>query len=217
MMSLARIPRSVRHVRRLTTIAHAPSPVSEPAPAAAASPRPHHAVISIAGRDQTGIVNKVATVASEHSANIEESKMAILGGDFAMIVYLTIGSTSEVESLANRIKNELPDFSVTIRETTPPDDELIASSKRDMWKLSLEGPDQPGIVAAVSQALATHGGHVHELETETTTAPFAGYEMFKMSGRVAVGGESLDEVSQALNAIEERFGASIMLNQITEE
>ena len=44
-------------------------------------------VVTVVGRDQVGIVAKVATVPAEHRVNIEDTKRKILGGNsFAMVL-----------------------------------------------------------------------------------------------------------------------------------
>lgn len=140
--------------------------------------------------------------------------MAILGGDFAMIVYVSMEASQHADALVSQLRAELPSFTVSLRGTTAPKLAHDDAKKRTMWTLRLEGPDQPGIVAAVTQALATHGANVHEMDTETTTAPFAGYALFTMNGKFAVDEEHLEEVSQALTKVEEKFGTDINLDQI---
>lgn len=212
--SLARArPALVRPLRTLTTVTATPTAEAEPAAGAAAASRQHHVVISLAGQDRVGIVKTVTSAVSATRANVEESKMAILGGDFAMIVYVSMESAADADAIVSQLRAELPAFSISLRTTTAPSDDQSATG-RSMWSLQLEGPDQPGIVAAVTQALATHGGNVHEMDTETTTAPFAGYALFKMNGKFAVNDDDLNKVSDALTKIEEKFGSSINLDQI---
>lgn len=199
--------------RLLTTVTSVPSAQVEPSADAATAARPHHAVVSLAGQDRVGIVRTVTAAVAAHRANVEESKMAILGGDFAMIVYVSMEDATHADELVSHLKTELPSFTVSVRETSPPahhDSEHV----KTMWTMQLEGPDQPGIVAAVTQALATHGANVHEMDTETTTAPFAGYPLFKMNGKFAVDDEHLDEVSEALTKVEDKYGSTINLEQI---
>lgn len=168
--------------------------------------------MSLAGRDRTGIVKTFTKAVVEHKANVQESKMAILGGDFAMIVFITMENAGDADNLAKYLQKELPDYLVTTRNTTPPPENK--GEAQGLWSLLVEAPDQPGIVAALSQALATHGANVHQLDTELTTAPFAGYTTFKIMGKVALSEDHLDEISTALNKLEDSFGASIILNQI---
>lgn len=138
--------------------------------------------------------------------------MAILGGDFAMIVYLSMENPEDASSMEQTLKKQLPNFTISMRDTTAPNTSI---AQEPMWKISVEAPDQPGITAAVAQALATHGGHIHEMETETTAAPFAGYELFILNGRVSMFDRHLNSISDALTNVEENYGASIILDQIS--
>lgn len=174
----------------------------------------HHVVMSVSGPDRPGIIKSVAEAVKEHDANIEESKMAILGGDFAMIVYVSIPSSDDAEKLAVRIREELNDFSISVRETSPPSSE---QKPQALWAFSLQGPDHPGIVAAVSEAMVKNGCNVHELETATSSAPFAGYELFSIDGSVSVDESKLDQLSNALNKIEDQFGSTISLVKGSEQ
>lgn len=199
--------------QRLATIAvsHASATSqSEPVAAAVAKDRPHHIVMSISGRDRPGIVKSVTESLLERKANMEESRMAILGGDFAMIVYVSMENTEDSSKLANELRADLPNFSISVRETTPP---AHVEAVKPMWMFTLEGPDHPGIVASVSEALATNGCNVHEMDTETTSAPFAGYELFKVTAKVTVDDKKLDGLSKALNMVEDKYGSTISLVQ----
>lgn len=153
----------------------------------------------------------VSSIVADHEANLEESRMALLGGDFAMILYVSMKQTDDGDLLASKLRTELPSFSVSVRETVVPSQEQLQQLQSNVWTLSLEGPDHPGIVSAVSQALAVHGSNVKEMDTETTTAPFAGYELFKLDSKLTVDESKLDDLSKALDAIEDKFGSTISL------
>lgn len=160
-----------------------------------------------------GIVKAVTAALEQNSANLEHSKMAILGGEFAMILHLTLPTLTAAEQIQKALEKDLPSFCISQRTTTPP---RKAVDEGALWELSFEGPDQPGIVSAVTQALATHGANVHMLETETCSAPFAGYEMFHMASRFAVCGGKVEGIEAALKKVEDRFGASIVLREAEE-
>lgn len=234
---LTRILQRAAAARPLSTIAvdmHAPSTTDAPAaaaappPAAANAKQAHHVVLSVTGRDRPGIVSNFSAAVATHHANVEESRMAILGGDFAMIVYVSMPSADAADALSASLRSELPNFSISMRQTTAPGADggpalgagadaraavNAAAADHTFWSFSLEGPDHPGIVAAVSEALATNGCNVHELKTETTTAPFAGYELFKVNGIVTVDQSKLEPLSQALDKVEDKYGSTITLIQ----
>ena len=50
-------------------------------------------LISASGRDQPGIVDRVSGAIFDAGANLEDSRMAILGGEFALFVL--VGGTTE--------------------------------------------------------------------------------------------------------------------------
>lgn len=206
-------------VNRFTTIIEAkPASAQDQAvPAAGSIPdvRPHHVVVSISGRDRPGIVKSVSKSVTAYDANLEESKMAILGGDFAMILYVSMKEAADADRLADNLRLDLPAFTVSIRETTAPtpaeEAAEAAASSPLLWTLSLEGPDNPGIMAALSEALALNGCNVREMDTATSSAPFAGYELFTVTSKLTVDESKLSELSDALNRVEEQFGSTISL------
>ena len=51
-------------------------------------------LVSASGRDQPGIVDSVSGVIFDAGANLEDSRMAILGGEFALFVLVTIPASS---------------------------------------------------------------------------------------------------------------------------
>jgi glycine cleavage system transcriptional repressor len=52
-------------------------------------------VVTAIGRDKRGTVEKISGVVVEHHANIEESKMARLGGEFAAIMLLSLSDENQ--------------------------------------------------------------------------------------------------------------------------
>ena len=55
-------------------------------------------LVSASGRDQPGIVDSVSGVIFDAGANLEDSRMAILGGEFALFV-LVVGNADQLESV----------------------------------------------------------------------------------------------------------------------
>ena len=59
------------------------------------------AVVTVTGKDKTGIIAKVSTFLSEKGANIEDISQTILGEYFAMIMIVDISSIKqELSALA---------------------------------------------------------------------------------------------------------------------
>jgi len=139
-------------------------------------------VISAIGADRLGIADDIAAMVSTNGCNIEESKMAVLGGEFAVIM-LVSGNGDKLTSLSAH-SDELGrrlGLHVEMRSTRAP----LQSEGRPyiIESLSL---DTPGILHAVTAVLKNEGINIEELETETSSAPWTGAPMFKMKIRISL-------------------------------
>jgi glycine cleavage system transcriptional repressor len=125
--------------------------------------------------------------------------MAVLGGEFAMII-LVSGQQSEVKQLLV----DLPGFAreaeleLSVKETAEP----RPNKEGRAYRIDTTSLDTPGIVHAVTDLLKTFGVSVDELETESTGAPFTGAPMFHMTIRAIVPtGVGIRDLRDALDAV----------------
>jgi glycine cleavage system transcriptional repressor len=115
--------------------------------------------VSAVGLDRPGIIAAVAERLAAHGANVTDSRMAILRGHFAMTL---IVEGAEREALADDLRTvaTLETFSVT--EVA----EAAANPRSEPTHVvSVHGADHPGILAAVTRALADAGANVCDLQT----------------------------------------------------
>ena len=115
--------------------------------------------ISAVGLDRPGIIAGVAERLAALGANVTDSRMAILRGHFAMTL---IVEGAEREALAADLQ-ELPVLeTVAVSEVAE-----AAGNPRSAptHVVSVHGADHPGIVAAVTRALADAGANVTDLQT----------------------------------------------------
>ena len=122
----------------------------------------HQIWLTAIGRDRPGIVARIARVLLEHGLNIEDSQMRILGGRFAMMLLLR-GNASE-DALYKDLLSTGRELGLDYIYVHPISD-ADAVPPQPTHTLSVYGGDHPGIVAAVSDALATHGVNITDLET----------------------------------------------------
>jgi glycine cleavage system transcriptional repressor len=142
-------------------------------------------VLSAVGRDRPGIVSEVSKLILEHGGNMEDSRMAVLGGDFALIV-LVSGPSDAVGNL----QRNFPDFARqrgltgSAHETSGPQ----ARVDRGFVPFDVRavGLDHEGIVHRIAQALLDLGANVISMDTESVSAPVTGAPMFSLNMRVAV-------------------------------
>jgi glycine cleavage system transcriptional repressor len=121
---------------------------------------PELAVTAI-GADRPGIVATVTRVLHERGGNLEDSAMTILGGHFAIV--LLVRSADDPDELRAALEAATADLGLTISVTRT---EAGVTTAAATHLLSVYGADRPGIVAAVTAALAGCGANVTDLETQ---------------------------------------------------
>ena len=142
-----------------------------------------YVVLTAVGPDRPGLVNALASLIRDAGANIEDSRMAILGGEFAVILLIS-GSSGTVErakEIGARIEREL-ELRCILTETSP------ARSPSDYlpYRIDVSGADRPGIVQVIAAILAGRGINVASLESRLTYAPFSATPMFVLEASLQV-------------------------------
>src|SRR5437588_11608562 len=87
-----------------------------------------YVVLTAVGPDRPGLVNQLSSLICEAGAGIEDSRMAILGGEFAMILLIMgpAGAIERVGKIAGQIEADLG-LRCILKETSaapPPSDSL---------------------------------------------------------------------------------------------
>ncbi|KAF6003950.1 hypothetical protein F1559_004308 [Cyanidiococcus yangmingshanensis] len=135
-------------------------------------------VVTLNGADRRGIVHRFTAEVANHGGNFEESRMVRLGGEFVVMSLLTIPE-SRVHELRDAVQRAFPDYAVTCRETR--EEPVVEKDVRTLL-VSVEGPDQRGIIRSLTEALVPFQAHIESMETETVSAPFAGWPLFRPKG-----------------------------------
>ena len=120
--------------------------------------------LSAIGRDRPGIVAEVTGTLLRHGVNLADSQMAILGGYFAMMLVLESSEATDLEQLradleSSRATLELEAVSLSEIDATQ------AQIDEPSHVITLYGADHPGIVNAVTSALAERGVNITDLDT----------------------------------------------------
>jgi glycine cleavage system transcriptional repressor len=142
-----------------------------------------YAVLTAIGTDRVGIVDDISGLVASHACNIEGSRMAVLGGEFAVIM-LVSGGAASLESLGRALPAhvEKQGLHAELRPTQPP--RPVESGRP--YLLEAVSLDTPGIVHAVTAVLRKHGVNIEDLETETAAAPWTGAPMFRMKAHIVI-------------------------------
>ena len=140
-------------------------------------------VLTAVGPDRPGLVNDLSSLIREADASIEDSRMAILGGEFAMILLISgpPGAIERAKEIGGRVEGQLG-LRCLLKETSPahpPSDYLL-------YRIEVSGADRPGIVQAIAAILANCGINVATLESRLSYAPFSATPMFVLEATLQV-------------------------------
>lgn len=140
-------------------------------------------VFTAVGPDRPGLVNEISAAIHGAGANLEDSRMAILGGEFALILLLS-GSPEALEGVkraGSRLETALG-LRCILKETTTP------TSLGDylLYRIRVSGLDRPGIVQSIAGLLAGRGVNLASLESRVTYAPLSGTPMFVLEADLQV-------------------------------
>ena len=116
------------------------------------------------GRDRPGIIAGVAQALVDLGANLEDSRMTILHGQFTIMLVLDVPHISDgglIEGALEQVAEELNLF-ITVR---PVPDEVVPPTTGERYLVAVDGPDRPGLIAGVSRALASVAANVVELSS----------------------------------------------------
>lgn len=158
-----------------------------------------YAVLTAIGRDRPGIVHEISQAINEAAGNLEDSRMAVLGGEFALIVLL-----SGVLSAVERLRGELPRIESRLGLRVTMQDTHAAEVPRgsSLYRLRVTGVDRPGIVVAISKTLASRGVNVVSLESRLANAPESGTPLFVLSTEIHLPSDvALSSLRQRLEEV----------------
>jgi len=146
----------------------------------------NYLVISALGKDQPGIVNELSALILEGGCNIEDSRMAALGEEFAMIVLVSgkWNSIAKLESSLPHLEKRL-DLSITTRRTAP------RKSNANMLPYAVDviAMDHPGIVNHLASFLSKRRINIEDMTTNRYAAAHTGTPMFSVHIHISVPGE----------------------------
>lgn len=165
--------------------------------------------ISVVGRDRPGIVAALAGALLESGANIEDSRMTILRGHLAMTLVVALPDGADADTLGSALEEVRDRLQLESLSLSPVAELEAGPSSSPTHIVSVYGVDHPGIVHAVSSALAERGWNITDLATRLVN-PDGPDPLYTMILEVAVpGGAATDEIDLALRPVAESQGVEV--------
>ena|SRR5437762_2206402 len=142
-----------------------------------------HLILTATGPDQVGLVEKISAFITQRGCNIEDSKMAVFYGEFAVIILIS-GDSRSLAVVAGSYRQIESETGLSIAIKTP-------SSRKAAefflpYKLTASCMDHPGIVHQISALLRSLGVNIESMETKTYSAPVSGTPLFQLEADLAV-------------------------------
>lgn len=172
-------------------------------------------VITMTGNDRVGLVEEVTKIILVYQGNVAASRMARLGGEFAMLMMISIAEEhlAGLQAGLNDLRNQ--GFELAIRPTERGFSKKFAGWHR--YQIDVRGADHEGIIHEITRYLAREGANVETIDTGTEDAPFGGTMLFTMSAKVvAPPNLSLAIMEEALGAIGDQVNVDVNIEPFSE-
>jgi len=144
---------------------------------------PTNYVLTLTGPDRIGIVEEVTGLLLARGGNVEASRMARLGGEFAvlMLVSMPAGQPSDPDERLGALT------AGGYKVTTAP--ARVRAEARPGWlprQIEIRGADHEGIIHEVARYLSGRGISIESVDSESAPASTSGVPLFAMTARVVV-------------------------------
>lgn len=140
-------------------------------------------VISALGADRPGIVDELSDIIYNHDLNIEDSRMTVLGGEFAILLLIS-GELAALDTLQSELSviEQTLQMNLLVKPTTKTD----TTGDTIPYSVEVAALDHPGIVSNISSFFSSRDINIVNLETESYSAPHTGSPMFALHMTVGI-------------------------------
>ncbi|MEE8399059.1 MAG: ACT domain-containing protein [Desulfobacterales bacterium] len=156
-------------------------------------------ILIAVGKDRPGIVDDVSTYLFERTANIEDSRMALMGGRFTIMTLFSCDAAPL--GVIKEDIGELKDLGLEASLHAAEEPAATAEEVALPLKIDVTAMDHPGIVQKIVHVFSRHNVNIHTLSTQVLSAPLSGAPLFNLSLEAAVPAEtSIAELKEALQS-----------------
>jgi len=166
-------------------------------------------ILTATGLDQVGLVEKLSAFISGRGCNIEDSKMAVFCGEFAVIVLIS-GEKPNLIRIAAEYREIESETGLAVAVKTPTVRKTSGSVLP--YKLTASAMDHPGIVYHISGLLRSLGVNIEAMETKTYSAPVSGTPLFELEAELSLPARAnINEVRERLAELQREQNIDIDL------
>ena len=161
------------------------------------------------GKNKIGIVDEVTSFLFKHNANILDSCMSVMGGQFS-ITCLFSCSEEFLTQISKNIGNlEKSGLSISLHEVDTP--APVEKEAGLPIKLEVISMDHPGIVQNVVHILKNHEVSIFSLDTQLKTMPHTGTPMFDLNLEASIPADnSISKLKEELYDLASEMNLDIL-------
>lgn len=143
-------------------------------------------VLTATGADRPGLVDTLSEHIASSGCEVDESRMSILGSEFAMIMLITgnWSGLAKLESMTPRLEEQLG-LRIRIDRTQ----QRLRNGPFIPYAVEVVTVNRPGVVNEVAHFFAQRKINIEDVFTGTYPAPHTGTKMFSLHLTVAVPGD----------------------------
>jgi glycine cleavage system transcriptional repressor len=162
--------------------------------------------VTVLGHDRPGIIAQTTAALAGLGLNLEDSSMTLLRGHFAYM--LVCAGDASPDAVEEALAPLAADGSLDVSVRTVADDETPAP-RGVQHQLAVHGADRPGIVSALTGALAEVGGNITELSTR-----LAGHLYVLIAEVDLPEGTDVPALSHRISAVADSLGVDAALRPV---
>ena len=153
-------------------------------------------MLTLVGEDRPGIVAAIAQALYQGGANLGETSMARLGGNFTVMMMVQhAGDTEALRALVEPVA-----ASLGLRLHLDPIEAHLHQHQIPDVRISVFGADRAGIVAQVTTALARVGFNILDLQSDVGGSAQAPFYVLHIEGQAGNGVDSIEQALAPLRA-----------------
>lgn len=147
------------------------------------TPPNNYLVISALGKDHPGIVKALSRKILEEGCNISDSRMTVLGGEFAVLI-LAQGHWNTLAKLENALPELQQELGLTIISKRT--EGRTQTSNLLPYMVEVVSMDHPGIVNQLAEFFSERNINIEDMMTTSYSAAHTGTPMFSVHMSVGI-------------------------------
>jgi glycine cleavage system regulatory protein len=164
-------------------------------------------LISFFCEDRPGVIKELSGAIASCDGNWLDSQLSQLGGRFAGILQAHLPEDKRAALEDALVQLKAKGITATLTDAGDP-----SATPQSVRRLTLVGPDRPGIVHELTRTLSAGGFNVLSLDTQVEAAPMSGEPMFSAKARIEIADNTqLGALEQKLELMSEAMTLEIDL------